>query len=83
MSRQTLLAILITALVFVAVAIALMSVAMAGAFGGFGFCPFCGFGFSPLARALMVAAMVVGGLGVLALVALLFYLLLRAAGPRS
>lgn len=83
MSPRTLTAVLITAVVLIAIGLALMAAVMAGAFGPFGHFPFRGpFVTSPLAWTLMIVAMVLGGLGFLALVVVLILLLIRATGPR-
>ena len=82
MSRRslTVLAIVATGLVFVS--LVLMAAAMAGAFGPFVHGPFF-YRFSPLAWALMITAMVLGGLGVVAFILVLLLVLIRATGPRS
>ena len=83
MSRQALTALAIAAIALVAVAIGLMAAVMAGAFGPFAHVPFRGpFAISPLAWTLMIVAMALGGLGLLAPVALLVILLIRTIGSR-
>ncbi|MCL6430404.1 MAG: hypothetical protein K6V36_06015 [Anaerolineae bacterium] len=82
MSRRSLTVPPIVAPGLVCVSLVLMAAAMAGAFGPFAHGLFF-FRFSPLAWALMITAMVLGGLGVVAFILVLLLVLIRAMGPRS
>ncbi len=85
MSRRSLIALTIVAAALVAVSIILMATTMAGVFRSFGHgrvgnLPF---GSSPLAWTLMIAGMVLGGLGLVAFFVVIVMVLVQATEPRA